>query len=925
MIPEFEPAIRDFLERFFGEDNFSKLRTIYEPASKHAILKPFVDRLDKTPQPTVLPFTDAHKKVVWFGLAFDDGQYAQLADGLFAFMGPSFSTFHRGKLQYENHPAVPYVHDITNGRYFAFEADNEHVREQLLNMLNLWKRRPLGRMTKSNDMNWLLRDFHTSLEAGDQPTAEANYEAIKEQGQLSSQNMLFLQIQMLSSFELWEKLFSLQGIREVIAARRPLAVTEALLTGLYNQHVVKFEQSADVEGAVRTFREEVWPLYGNLFQSRRGLRRIEAIKCHALRAAALPEQDISIEDLQELLKVEDFYRSLLAQARSGDPRSTEARSYVQAQQEMDKGNVDVAFDILLSLPPSTNRTSGLLECAFLLLDLASMKQGLEAFEVLTEDQQNEILANRRLRSTLQVLQTMGMATEEPARSIPGNWNEWLTGLVVLDEGYALEIAKQGAAQWQVQHLHEQDPGLADFYANLAFVENEAQTKRKFRLSVIHLLAFFRKDAQWPRQEWTRVYILLLGHLLRGSGGSIADIRYYGQMLREIGQLNLDTEEYRQLLQPALEWVENYATKATSDPIAELLDMLGSVPCPDPVIRLRLLHTAVRQFQELPEPLKEIRGRLMPRSWPAWFAFMEECSASSEFLLDLMPERESMEWGHTIIDQMVETLVDPCPEIEQKLESITPRLVISALEDPSFPRQELRLFYETLLMLMDARLSRNYDNTLRFVGMMEGMLRLYPESAELRWREVEGWLSGTPFAAIADLVVDLFDLFFDSPLANERMMSLWSKWSSCLMEELTSGPRLRMSHWLRIGERVGGLYEQVSQLRTALASESSEDPIAKLSHQTITIFSLSEKPAVRAIEYLNDRNPALQLRYCTDDRLTDRAKEYARNSDICVVVTTCISHALTNGIKEYLPRSPLYPRSSGDSSIIDAIEEYAKKL
>lgn len=925
MNPNFSLDIRRFLDLFFGEGNLPSLEGIYDPDSSHAKIRPFVDRLAKEPEATVLPYIDSKKKVTWFGLAFNDAQYSQLDDGLTAFMGPSFSTFHRNKVQDKGHPVASYVHEITSGRYFAFEADNAHVMAQLQLMFSVWKRRPANRQTISRDMSHLLRDFYTSLEAKDRMSAEASYESIKGFGQLSSQNILFLQIQMLSVFESWDELFSLNAIREVIASRRPIAVTETLLTGLYKLYILKFEQSADVEGAVQSFKEEVWPLYGNLFQSRRGLRSIESIKCHVLRAAALPEHNVPIEDLKKLFDNEVFYRNLLTRARSEDPKTITSHSYLQAQQEMDKGHVDIAFNILLSLSPGLDRTIGMLECAFLLQDLDSMKQSLEAFETLHEDQKSEILSNRRLHATMQALQTMENASHAPARSIPGNWNEWLASLGDLDEGHAIEIAKQGAAQWGLQQLQIQDSGLANLYTNLRAAEGEHNRERKLRLSVTHLLVFFRKDEEWPRQEWSRVYILLLGHLLRGSSGSTGDIRYYRQILQEIGQLNFNVEEYQRLLQPALDWVQKYGGKTADDSIVELLDTLIHLPCPDQAIRLRLLHATVSyQRSEMSQSLTELRGRLIPHSWPEWFEIMGEHAATSDFLLDFMPEKESMEWGHNVIDQMIELLVDPYPYLEQKMEHVAPRLVNSALQAETFPRQELELFYETLLMLMNAKLSRNYENTQRFVSMMDGMLRLHPESAEVRWNEVEDWFSGTPFTAIADQLVDTFDLFFDSPLAHERMTSLWNRWGTHLLEELISGPRLRISHWLRIGERVGGLYEQRSRLKEALANELLEDPIERLGNQTITIFTLREKPAVRAIEYLRERNPALQLRHCTDDRLTDRAKEYARNSDICVVVTTCISHALTYGIGEYLQRTPVYPRSSGESSIIDAIEQYARK-
>jgi hypothetical protein len=461
---------------------------------------------------------------------------------------------------------------------------------------------------------------------------------------------------------------------------------------------------------------------------------------------------------------------------------------------------------------------------------------------------------------------------------------------------------------------------------LKAIEGEDERERKFRLSVTHLLAFFRRDEEWPRQEWSRIYILLLSQLLRGSNGSNADIRYYGQIVQDVGYLNLHVEEYKCLLEPALEWVQKYGSKKTDDSILKLLDTLIHLPCPDYTLRLRFLHAIVPSKQsEMSQSLTELREQLVPHSWPEWFEIMGEYAVTSEFLFDFMPEDEPMEWGHNKIDKIIELLVDPNLDLEKKMEYVVPRLVNSALQAETFPRQELELFYETLLMLMDAKLNRNNENTQLFVNLMDGMLRLNPESAEIRWNEVEQWFSGTPFIAIADHLVDIFDLFFDSPLPYDRMTSLWNRWSTHLLDELVGGPRLRVDHWFRSGERVGGLYESTHKLKEALTNVPLEDPINKLGNQTITIFTLREKSAVRAINFLRERNPAIQLRLCTDDRLTDRAKEYARNSDVCVVVTTCISHALTYGIGAHLQSNPVYPRSSGESSIIDAIEQYAEKF
>ena len=105
----------------------------------------------------------------------------------------------------------------------------------------------------------------------------------------------------------------------------------------------------------------------------------------------------------------------------------------------------------------------------------------------------------------------------------------------------------------------------------------------------------------------------------------------------------------------------------------------------------------------------------------------------------------------------------------------------------------------------------------------------------------------------------------------------------------------------------------------------EDPIAQLNQQVITIFSCREKAARRAATRIMETNSGIDIRICTDDRLTDQAKAYARNSDIVVVVTACISHALTYGIAPYLKNTPVYPRSSGETGIIEALEEYISQM
>lgn len=233
MIPSFNSSILDFLSHFFGEGNKSKLEDIYKSDSGHAKLKPLVDRLLNDPQPTVIPYTDKNNKVIWYGLSFSESQYSYLAESLQAFLGPNFSTIQRVLPQVPSNRVEKLIDEITCGRYFVFEADNRVVMKFLVKMFNVWTLRPSGYKLKNINIDQLLRDFYTALQIKEEQLAREAYHAIRDLGQLSAQNVLFLHIQMLAAFARWDDIFFLQGLKDVVTMRRPVAVTDVLLQGVY--------------------------------------------------------------------------------------------------------------------------------------------------------------------------------------------------------------------------------------------------------------------------------------------------------------------------------------------------------------------------------------------------------------------------------------------------------------------------------------------------------------------------------------------------------------------------------------------------------------------------------------------------------------------------------------------------------------------
>ena len=89
---------------------------------------------------------------------------------------------------------------------------------------------------------------------------------------------------------------------------------------------------------------------------------------------------------------------------------------------------------------------------------------------------------------------------------------------------------------------------------------------------------------------------------------------------------------------------------------------------------------------------------------------------------------------------------------------------------------------------------------------------------------------------------------------------------------------------------------------------------------IAIFILRESSAQRVESQLKERNPQLKVTICAEEDMSPRVRAAAEHADMAVVVTRCITHAITYGIQGLLQHEPVYPASSGSSSILAAIEQ-----
>jgi hypothetical protein len=124
-----------FLKRFFAPPN--RLTIASKPELAH-----WVARLSgPEPKATVLPCWRDGAIVDWYGLAFSDRELRTLAEGLTAFVGPSYSTFRGQAAELDRaDPIEAAVCELVAGRAFKFRgADAREVWRALERLRCVWE------------------------------------------------------------------------------------------------------------------------------------------------------------------------------------------------------------------------------------------------------------------------------------------------------------------------------------------------------------------------------------------------------------------------------------------------------------------------------------------------------------------------------------------------------------------------------------------------------------------------------------------------------------------------------------------------------------------------------------------------------------------------------------------------------------------
>ena len=574
-------TVEHFLEAFFSPPNRLKLDMV-ENDLRLRVFSEYVGDIRTLSAASVVLPSWRQNSVDYYGMAFNDHDLRQLGNDINSFIGCSYSTFVEKRWELDTHdPIDAIVSQFCSGHAYKFHPDSgdpngaRRVTHKLALMRDLSIKRQSRRPGKHLPLHMLLRDYYMAVEAENRANAEKAIDAMRVDGLLDAVNLLFLHSFVVCRFGSLEELEYSRAFRDLLSMRRPLALTEELISLIYRTEFIAFEESRNIPRAIEHLKTKILPMYADLYRSWHPMRSAEAAKSFMLVAAASHPPDSLLRDAiltnkSEFKSPDAEWLLQIAETFPGDIRSGTPQM---------GATLDAQLHAALAGLPTIENIRAL--CRFAAFtDSLEIRQAIRSrYAQLPPEAQQELRGTQIAAAVLD--EFLEPPTKNVAVPIPQNWADWLD---ILEETpqwpKAVDLARQGASEWILVDGNT-DP------AKVSQALLRVQGRVELRLALPHVVESARRDSLWPRPEWRVCYEAMMDIIANYTQGSIDDLTVWSDLLEVILQMGLTRERYLQICSDAADLWNTHASAATLDWATELIDTLLYFPCPDSTARLHL--------------------------------------------------------------------------------------------------------------------------------------------------------------------------------------------------------------------------------------------------------------------------------------------------------------------------------------------------
>jgi hypothetical protein len=636
--------IRSFLTGFFGPGNDLRLETM--SANAQEWLSPWLDELKTgTGRPVVLPRL-RDKRVTWYAMAFSPSQFRALGEALTAFVGPSYSDFNGQPSQLN--PADPIdaaVAKFCDGLAFSLTVEppaaTREARDSLALLQAIWRATPPKARTSPRPVGRILRDFGMALRARDSDASAAYIEELRLTGRLTASNLAFLKVERLEALELWDEVVTSPEMVTLLAIRRPVAVTQALLRAVFHVKLAGFDLATQRDEVLETFRSDVLPLYQPLFKSWRGFRAIEALLLFAMSAlCSRPPRTGVVADM--LAAVPDSDRDRLL-ALVGETPPIEQLLRMGPEEAVRRGDFDELFRIACTMLPSVETAGILLRCSYELGTLEAATAAQAAVAQLPDSERKSLLDQRTHRMWLQALvPPIPDDAAGPDSSLPAGWLEWLSR--VNNEGPfagAMAVAAAGANEWRVEDLAS-DPVEVAAVSSALLAARSAESDALVRDALPAFIQFLRQSGVW-RPSLKPAYHSAIVLIATDPAIGTNDLAVLSDLAEDLLEFGVTASEYADLVDYLGETWSVAAAPRNVDWCLDMIDCLAQYPSPDGQARSALIMNWFATFMPWRRRLTGYQIRLMQ-------SLADELGAN-EVVAPLVEVREGVPTSESVSDKL----------------------------------------------------------------------------------------------------------------------------------------------------------------------------------------------------------------------------------------------------------------------------------
>lgn len=417
--------------------------------------------------------------------------------------------------------------------------------------------------------SWLLARFQDQLNVGRRDAATDILERLKRELRLDSLNLQFLQVQLYAGFNDWPAIVTMPAFASLCQARRTPAITAILLEALYEVYLAIYFDAHDIEGTRAHFEASVRPLARPLLTTPAPMTlTVAGWRIFGLEIWAAPSRIDLARELSErcghLGWIADYLPALATETTPGAA--------------LEPAPIDKARDALVLVDTIES--------------VGSLAAAKEALAKLTPE---ELAALRETETFRPLLQTAEQSNNE---SLPTTWVDWFDKAADPNFADALDIARQGKDEWSIKANVGDPISTQALVCALDRAQSNNLAAERTAQALPFLVAWLRRDLEFPRPAMMPIYGSLLTLLALGSARGNATYESSQILINALLTVGLDGRAYRALIADIEELAGEGFGVSMIYWILEIVEDFMVASTPDSSARQNFLHATLSRISPI---------------------------------------------------------------------------------------------------------------------------------------------------------------------------------------------------------------------------------------------------------------------------------------------------------------------------------------